>query len=337
MDDMNQYSCLLDSVQRLHQIICRRVREHIARQTRSASQVIGSGNGDVSYGIDGVSEEIIDRWFANSPPDGGAVLICEGLGVRCYPSGISPDAARWRIIIDPLDGTRHIMYDNRSCWILTGIAPNHGENTKLSDIQAAIQTEVPVSLQEKYVIIKAIRDHGASLEVHDVHTDECADAPLSISPSTAATLEHGFAVFSNFFPGTKEIISAIEESTLRALYGEARENEALTFSEQYISNAGQLYMMITGKYRMAVDFRAELGPYQSRRAKALPLCTHPYDLSAGLIAREAGCILVNKEGNPLDYPLDLHTNCSWFCYANKKIFEKVHPLLIKEINDHNNM
>jgi len=36
------------------------------------------------------------------------------------------------------------MYQKRSGWILTGVAPNGGPDTNLSDIELAIQTEIPV-------------------------------------------------------------------------------------------------------------------------------------------------------------------------------------------------
>ena len=38
---------------------------------------------------------------------------------------------RWRVIVDPIDGTRGLMYQKRSAWILTGVAPNRGPGTSL--------------------------------------------------------------------------------------------------------------------------------------------------------------------------------------------------------------
>jgi hypothetical protein len=39
------------------------------------------------------------------------------------------------------------MYQKRSAWILTGAAPNKGAATNLSDIEAAMQTEIPLVKQ----------------------------------------------------------------------------------------------------------------------------------------------------------------------------------------------
>ena len=47
------------------------------------------------------------------------------------------------MLADPIDGTRCLMYQKRSGWILTGIAPNRGEGTVLADIELAVQTEFP--------------------------------------------------------------------------------------------------------------------------------------------------------------------------------------------------
>lgn len=331
MDKIEQYRQILNSIQQLHQQIRRTVRNSIKSQAQNLMDVVGSGNGDITYLIDLKSEVVIDEWFTHNPPEGGAVVICEGLGKKIYPAEMDETDAYWRILIDPLDGTRHIMYDNRSCWILTGIAQNHGEGTRISDICAAIQTEVPTSLQDKGIVLRAIRGNGMQMKIYDLNTENEINDTFLLFPSSAKTLENGFAVFSNFFPGTKEIISTLEENVLARLYNEPDENGALIFSEQYISNAGQLYMLITGKYRMVADIRAELGMFQGRRGKKLPLCTHPYDLSASLIAEEAGCVLVKVDGKPLDYHMDLNTNCTWICYANKHLYADIHPILVEEM------
>jgi hypothetical protein len=322
---------LLDSIEKLHQAIRSAARESIREQSEGLAIVSGSGNGDVSYGIDARCEKIIDRWFMEYPPAGGAVVICEGLGKLTYPYGFDESDAKWRILIDPLDGTRHIMYDNRSAWILTGIALNNGGQTSLDDICAAIQTEVPVVLQDKGAVLKAIKHQGAELKYYDLRSGNEVKTHVALTPSSAATLENGFGVFVNVFPGTKVIISELEERVLYHLYGSPEENSALVFSEQYISSAGQLFMLMTGKYRIAVDIRGLLGGYQLERNQKLPLCAHPYDLSAALIAIESGCIVRDTYGGVLNCPMYLDTNCSWVGYANAELFNEIHPIILEEL------
>ena len=71
------------------------------------------------------------------------VLIAEGVaeGRIVLPRGTDESTAVWRIILDPIDGTRGLMYQKRSAWILTGVAPNRGPDTGLQDVILAIQTD----------------------------------------------------------------------------------------------------------------------------------------------------------------------------------------------------
>ena len=331
MSHPKDVEALLNSVEEMHRQIRKVARDSIKMQSEDIAAVTGSGNGDVSYGIDTRCERVIDGWFTKNPPEGGAVVISEGLGTRVYPAGLDERDARWRIIIDPLDGTRHIMYDNRSAWVLTGIAENRGRATNLGDICAAIQTEVPTTLQDKGVVIKAYKGQGAALAVYDLTTGKTVPSHLSLRPSGAETLENGFCIFPSYFAGTKGIISELEERVLIRLYGEPAENTAPIFSEQYICTAGHLYMLMTGKYRAVVEIRALLGAYQHSRGKTLPLCVHPYDLCTALIARECGCQITDGLGGELIFPLDLDTNCSWAGYANAKLYGDIHPIVLEEM------
>ena len=75
----------------------------------------------------------------------------KGLGLdhheQLFVLGIDEHDAAWRIIVDPIDGTRGLMYQKRSAWILTGVAPNRGSSTSLRDIVLAVQTEIPLVKQ----------------------------------------------------------------------------------------------------------------------------------------------------------------------------------------------
>ena len=322
---------LIDSVTELHCRIRDAARRSIANQMHDLADVVASGHGDVSYGIDMICETMIDDWFSSKPPEGGVVVISEGLGRRVYPKEIQQSDAAWRLLIDPLDGTRHIMYDNRSAWVLTGIAPNRGEQTDLSDICAAVQTEVPVSLQTIGVVMTAQKNSSADIKVYDLKHGIQIETHLKLARSGADTLENGFCVFTNVFLGMKRIISELEERVLYRLVGSPADNSATVFSEQYISTAGQLYMLMTGKYRVVVDIRAALGQYLHKTRQPLPLCVHPYDLSSSLIAEEGGCIICDVDGKHLNYKMDLDTNCAWFGYANESLYRVIHPIIIDEM------
>src|SRR5215470_6375648 len=142
---------LLDPICRLHE----RIRDAvIAACERSAieslSRVAHDDEGDTIYAVDRVSEELIVEFFeAEIASRESIILISEGLegGQIALPRGTSESDAAWRVIVDPIDGTRGLMYQKRSAWILTGVAENKGPSTSLADIELAVQTEIPLVKQ----------------------------------------------------------------------------------------------------------------------------------------------------------------------------------------------
>ena len=139
---MNDTNALLAPIRQLHAMI----RDEVVRATERAAvealaQIDRDDEGDTIYAIDRVSEELVidfvEREISRRAP---IVLIAEGLhgGKMVLPRGARETDAAWRIIVDPIDGTRGLMYQKRSAWILTGVAANHGERTSLADIELAV-------------------------------------------------------------------------------------------------------------------------------------------------------------------------------------------------------
>src|SRR5689334_19793284 len=122
--------------------------------------------GDTIYAIDAVSEAVIERLATALGREHSFVLVAEGLpgGSRSVPQGIDEHDADWRIIVDPIDGTRGLMYQKRSAWILTGVAPNRGLETSLEDIVLAVQTEIPLIKQHLSDQLWAVKGEGATAE-----------------------------------------------------------------------------------------------------------------------------------------------------------------------------
>ncbi len=101
------------------------------------------------------------------------------------------------------------------------------------------------------------------------------------------------------------------------------------FDDEYISSGGQLYELTVGHDRFTADLRplALLASTVPRRIERL--CAHPYDLCTELIAREAGAIVTNRHGEPLNEPLDITANMCWIGYANAAIRQQVEPKLLE--------
>jgi fructose-1,6-bisphosphatase/inositol monophosphatase family enzyme len=87
-------------------------------------------------------EREIESWPDECKP---LVLVAEGIGEEGRRDFGPPDGARVRVIVDPIDGTRGLMYDKRSAWFLAAVAENRGEETCLADTFAAVMVELPTS------------------------------------------------------------------------------------------------------------------------------------------------------------------------------------------------
>jgi hypothetical protein len=314
---------LLVSVRRLHEELRVGVIAACERQAiDDLSRVARDAAGDTLYGLDTVSEEPLVEFFEREiAPHVPVVLIAEGIpgGRLVLPRNALESDARWRIIVDPIDGTRALMYQKRSGWILTGIAPNRGAATGLHDIEAAVQTEIPLLKQHLADVAWALRGEGVHAERWNRLTN--ARTPLTLRPSRAATLAHGFAMVARFFPGQRDVLAAIDDEIVTIVTGPPLHDKAACFEDQYISSGGQLHELMAGHDRFVADIRPLV------YGAASPLCCHPYDICTELIARELGVIVTDERGQRLSAPLSVEPNVAWVGYANVQIRELVEPAL----------
>ncbi|HEY3415175.1 MAG TPA: inositol monophosphatase [Armatimonadota bacterium] len=282
-----------------------------------------SSDGDTIYRIDEKGEDVLfeecERWGRETP----FVLIAEGVpgdGWRAFPAGTAFDRAEFLLIVDPIDGTREIMYDKRSAWALAGIAPNKGAATTLADIEMAVMTELPTTRHLYGDTLWAVRGHGAHGERQNLLTGSVE--PFTPRPSRSATIAHGFASITKFFPGTKVQAAQLEEDLFAEVLDGVQGGNPLAFDDQYISTGGQLYELVVGHDRFNADLRPVfLGPNPAR------LCCHPYDICVELIAKEAGVIITDERGDALSAPLDIREPVSWIGYANEGIRAQIQPAL----------
>ncbi|HEX8337945.1 MAG TPA: hypothetical protein VF621_14510 [Pyrinomonadaceae bacterium] len=321
---------LLEPIRRLHGRIRAAVVdacEHSA--VEALASVEREDEGDTIYAVDRVSEELIvgffEREVAHSAP---VVLVAEGLprgGQVVLPHGALEADAVWRIIVDPIDGTRGLMYQKRSAWVLTGVAPNRGAETSLADIELAVQTEIPLVKQHLSDVAWAVRGEGAHAERFNRLTGE--SAPIRLRPSQSPTIAHGYAQVARFFPGAREELAAIDEEVVLGALGPVRPGKAHCFEDQYTSSAGQLYELMSGHDRFTADLRPLLEEVLRARGRALGICCHPYDLCTELIAREAGVVVTGVDGGPLRAPLSVEPDVAWVGYANGAVRAQIEPLL----------
>lgn len=316
----------------LRQLLCSlgaSIRDHVIEGRRSLStealsSVASHSVADTIYAIDKFGEKAIREWFDTHWPRSEPVeVIMEGLEEPlCFPHKTPPANTKWKCLIDPIDGTRGIMYDKRSAWALSGIAPQRGEATRLSDIIAAAMTELPTTKQWRADQVSATRGGGLVAEAFNVLAG--SSSPVSLAPSRASSFRHGFAWMAKFFPEGRALTAQIEEQLWSELVGIGRDASPTVFDDQYISSGGAFYELLAGHDRMVGDLRPLVLP---RLGLDASLVCHPYDVTGALLLLEMGVVYEHPLDGFPDAPLDTTSAIAWVAYANTTLASIARPVL----------
>jgi hypothetical protein len=307
------------------------LRRHMQQQTAAVlARAVRDDAGDTIFGIDVAVEELLLRHCEQWGEQQHFVLLAEGLdpaGIEFGRSGRG--GPPFRLLVDPVDGTRGLMFDKRSAWCLAGAAPDRGAATRLCDVEVAVMTELPTTRQATGDVLWCTAGARTRGERHDLRDGTVA--PLAVVPSSATTLQHGFATVSAFFPGGKARLAALEEAILHRALGPWNPAKAEVYTDQYISSGGQLAEVALGRDRMVLDVRPLVHRWLGATSS---LACRPYDVVTWRIAHEAGCVVVDPFGEPLDAPLDVTTNVAFACYANRALADRIAPIVADEVRRH---
>jgi len=268
----------------------------------------GRTRADTIYAIDRIADDALVGWFETNWPD--VELVSEGLEEPVV-FGTDP---QWIVIVDSIDGTRGLMYDKRPAWCLAAAAPRGGS---LRDVVAAAMTELPTTKQGLADQLSGTRGSGVVAERVDLRDGR--RAPLTVQPSTAVDLEHGFAVVSKFFVPGKIALAELETALFTRL------GSRDVFDDEYISSGGQLHELIAGRDRFVADLRPLVDPDA--------FACHPYDVCTAMLLEEAGGVVTDPRGDPLDVPLDTTTAVAWVGYANPALAARIGPILAELVDD----
>ena len=321
-----------NELEKARQLLCRLQEEirTVVTKTRGRgagrlSRVAAVTAADTIYAADRVSEKVILTWFGRHWPRHWPVeLVMEGLEgpAATLPASTPVKETLWKCIIDPIDGTRGLMYDKRSAWSLAALAPQRGPRTNLSEIVVAVMTELPTAKAGAADQYSAVRGGGVRGVRTDLRTGRTRR--LAAKPSVARQVTHGYASFAKFFPEGKGVLAALEEKLWRRLCSTDSPHGIAVFDDQYLSTGGQLHELLAGHDRFIADLRP-LVP-RGRRGSGALAC-HPYDICTALIAQEAGCVVTAPDGGPLRAPLDTTTPVAWVGYANGALARSIGPQL----------
>lgn len=311
--------------------IQKQLRDHVRRQLRecapgSLSSVTRHSAADVLYGIDVECDEILFLGFEELARIAPFLVVAEGISEDApvpFPGSTSPTEAEYTLILDPIDGTRMIMFDKRSAWSLAAIARNHGKPPTFQDIEAAVMTEIPPSKQTSGDCLWAFRREGTQGEREDFTSGVVRS--WRPTPNPAADLSHGFAQFTKFFLGDKETLARIEEEVFGLLGANPKDESPRLFDDQYLSTGGQLYEILAGRDLFQADVRRSLRRQSGGSGPSL--ACHPYDICVELIARECGVVITDIHGSPIRCPLDVSTDVDWMGFANENLRNRMMPIL----------
>jgi len=329
---------------RLRRLLCRlqdsvRARLIAARDEQPADALAGIAAetaADTIYRIDRVSEEAILDWFAAEwPADCPVELVMEGAeggDAHTFPRGTPATRAEFVCILDPIDGTRNLMVDKRSAWVLAALAPRRPTGTRLGDVAVAVMTELPVTKQWASDQISGVRGCGrAGLVASRVDVRTGHREPLVVRPSQATDFRHGFASLARFFPEGKALLARIEEELWAEVHRGESGSSPLVFDDQYMTTGGQIYELMVGHDRMLGDLRPLA--HRTLGIESALVC-HPYDICTSMLLEEAGGIVEDPWGRPLDAPLDTTSPVAWMGYANAALAAQVRPILARLMRTH---
>ncbi len=298
-----------------------------AVRTAEALQAVAHvATADTIYGIDTIGEAAVCEWFSSRwPADEPVHVVMEGIeDSLCFPEGIPVSATRWKCLLDPIDGTRGLMYDKRSAWVLAGLAPQRGADNRLSDIFAAAMTEIPTTRQWRADQLSATRGGGVTALSRNVL--DGTTVPLVLRPSSATDFAHGFAWMAKYFPPGRTLTAQIEERLWETISAEGE----TVFDDQYISTGGAFYELMAGHDRFVGDIRPLVF---ARLGLDSELVCHPYDVSAALVLTESGVFYEHPLGGFPDAPMDTTTPVAWVGYANPSLAALARPVLQKILKD----
>ena len=315
------------------------VQTHVTRMVREAArssdfalaEAVGEDAGDRIYAIDRDVEVTLDVEIVTWPDECFPLLLtAEGLGRDGrHLFGDSDKPVRWRLLLDPIDGTRMLMYDKRSAWFLAAVAPDQGEETSLAGAVASVMVELPTSKQgfaDAFAAAAGGSTEGCRFAVNEREPPLIeTSVPIPASPTTRTDLVNGFVSVIACFPGTRRLAADLAERIAESVGAVTPTPEI--FDDQYISTGGQLVQLMTGRDRCVLDLRPLFNRILGRTDDERFIEAHPYDVAGLLATQRSGVVVTDGFGHALNAPFDVTTGVHWCGYANAGIRATVEPIV----------
>jgi fructose-1,6-bisphosphatase/inositol monophosphatase family enzyme len=297
--------------------------------------VVGEGAGDATFALDRPCERAIERWqreLARRAPlsvlseESGWTHLAPGRrgGVRELDTF---DHGGWRIVIDPIDGTRNLAAGLRSAWTAIAVAPSGATRPSQLDVTAGLLSELPTPLMGRFRRLSSL-GREPRVALHDAADGRVLRRAGLRAPRGFDPRAPGYWSFFRYTPAQRPWLAALEARFFARMEREHGLVLRHAFDDQYISNAGQLALLALGTYRMIVDARAHVAEH----AGIAGTTSKPYDVAGAIaVARAAGCVVTAPDGAGLDFMLDATTPVGFAGYANARVARAAAPLLAAEL------
>lgn len=302
-----------------------------AGRTDRIDRPVARGAGDLTYGIDVGSEEVLSAWLAEEAREAPLSLLTEDAGWRhrgpAAGGGVRElagfDHGGVRICVDPIDGTRGLMVDLRPAWTVISCAPAGAGQPRLGDQRLGLLREIPDSRAAQLRQLWAVRGGGCRLSVLSVEGGaQLSEDDLRVDEDGRP--DHGYFCFFSFGPELRPAIATVAARFFERLVEEEGADPRTFYDDQYISSGGLLALLAMGSHRLVVDLRKEIAERLGRASQT----AKPYDIAGAILcATEAGAVLRGVDGEDLDFPIDAETPVSFVAFANEATAARCAPHL----------
>lgn len=264
----------------------------------------GAG-GDITFSVDGVAEEALERFVAERAPT--LAFYSEDRGL------VVPRGATEVLVVDPIDGTRPAMAGLESCCVSIAAAPLR-DGVTMGEVTAACVVEIPSG-----TTFAAERGRGL-----------VAGPPVRLSANER--IERMFWTYG--FRGrparaTVEVIGDLIDAS--SVGGAAFELGSAAFDMTRIVT-GQLDCYVEPGPRLVAEVAGMEEEFR-RVGDGAVLNNSPYDLAAAaLCLTEAGAIVTDASGAPLDDRPLLGSGVEFQMSVVASANERLHDAVLTEID-----
>ena len=337
------------------------------------AEIAGRGAGDTTFALDEGPEAVVRAWADEQAAAGPLSVLTEDAGWRHLgqelEAGPEPRGSRagWDgpadagdpsgprelpgfdhggpcVVVDPVDGTRGLMFDLRPAWVALAAVPprDAGGPPRLGDAALGLLLELPTSRGGR---AQRLRGWTGGWAPPDAAPPQAGDAPpaagcledLMALPPGAERLasrplaadaddrvDRGFLPVFRYHPHQRVTLARLEAALFDRLERHEGAHLRDVYDDQYTCNAGQLALLAQGRYRFCADLRAAV----PRADGGPPVTSKPYDLAGAVVcARGAGAVVHGPDGADLDAPLDATTPVAWVGYPNAATAARIGPHL----------